>query len=57
MSIDTMAARQIRNGKLTAMLATLADSTSKLKQTKKDEQLYTVCRPNTGVQVGRVMRH
>ncbi|XP_037076560.1 protein strawberry notch homolog 1-like [Pollicipes pollicipes] len=42
---------QIRNGKLTAMLAVLADPGSKLKQLKKDEQLFTVCRPNTGVQI------
>ena len=33
------------------MLATLAESANKAKQIKKDEQFYTVCRPNTGVQV------
>ncbi|KAF0300639.1 putative ATP-dependent RNA helicase Dbp73D [Amphibalanus amphitrite] len=46
----------VRNGKLTAMLATLADSSSKMKQVKKEDQLYTVCRPNTGVQVPAVFR-
>lgn len=42
---------QVRNGKKTAILAVMDDSSKKKPEKKKDQRLYFVYRPNTGQQV------
>ncbi|XP_011684968.1 PREDICTED: protein strawberry notch isoform X3 [Wasmannia auropunctata] len=42
---------QIRNGKQTAILAVVVDSSTKKKSESKKDQFYMVYRPNTGLQI------